>query len=164
MTSIADRLAAARGQADLAPEAKLELLVALSRDSEEQVRAEARRTLSAWPSDSLKPLLSRRGTSREALNYFLTLENLRTELLPELLGNRNAPQEAIAELATIADLETVKVLLDNIDRLRTKALVALKSNSAYLKMHESRLTALEEGFIFEPSFLELLIAEAQLED
>ncbi len=164
MSPIADRLAAARGEGGLPPEAKLQRLVILSHDPDEHVRAEARRTLEAWPSDTLKPLLANRSISPVVLDYFLTLENLRSELLPELLANRSTPHEAIAELAAIADLESVKILLDNIDRLRTQALIALKSNSAYLKMHESRLTALEEGFIFEPSFLDLLIAEAQLED
>ncbi len=163
MTPSTDKLTAARGQVHMPPEAKLELLVALSRDADEGVRIEARRTLSAWPAETIEPLLHRGGTA-ESLEYFLTLENLRTELLPAILGNRRAPQDQIAELAAIADLETVKILLDNIDRLRTQALVSLKSNSSYLKMHESRLTALDEGFIFEPSFLELLIAEAQIED
>lgn len=164
MTPITDKLAAARGEADLPPEAALGLLVALSRDADERVRTEARRTLAAWPAETLESLVSRQNTSADVLEFFLTPENLRPELLPNLLTNRYTPQDAIAELAAIADLEIVKILLDNIDRLRTRALVALKNNSSYLKMHESRLTALEEGFVFEPSFLELLIAEAQLED
>lgn len=165
MTMIAgDKLAAARGQAGLPPEASLELLVALTNDAEEQVRAESRRTLATWQAGTLAPLLSRRGTTAEVLEYFLVLENVRNELLPAILTNRNTPQQAVIELASIADLETIKVLLENIDLLRTNALVALKSNTAYLKMHESRLAAQTEGFVFEPSFLELLIAEAQLEE
>lgn len=164
MTPGSEKLAAARGLAPLPPDAKLELLVALTRDSEEQIRAEARKTLASWDAAELRPLLRRRALSDETLDYFLSLDNIRSELLPDVLANRNAPQDAVAELAAIADLDTVKILLDNIDRLRTEALIALKSNSSYLKMHESRLTAIEEGFVFEPSFLELLIAEAQLED
>lgn len=164
MTPITDKLAAARGQANVPPEAALELVVALSHDSDEQVRSEARRTLASWPAEELEPLLRRRTTSPQVLEYFLTSENLRRELLPTVLANRNAPPDAVTELAAIADLETVKIMLDNIDRLRTQALVSLKNNTSYLQMHQSRLTALEEGFIFEPGFLELLIAEAQLED
>lgn len=164
MTPITDKLAAARGEAGLPPDTSLELLVALSRDPDEQVRVESRRTLAAWSADTLGPLLRRRGTSAEVFEYFLVSENVRLELLPDVLANRHTPQDAVAELAAVADLETVKILLDNIDRLRTQALLSLRSNSSYLKMHESRLSSLEEGFVFEPSFLELLIAEAQLED
>jgi hypothetical protein len=160
----ANKLAAARGQAGLPPEAALELLVALSRDADQEVRSEARRTLAAWPTETLQPLLTRRSTTAEVLEYQLVPENLRRELLPPILANPDAPQQAAAELAAVADLDTVKVLLENIDLLRTPVLVALKNNTAYLKMHESRLTAQTEGFVFEPSFLELLIAEAQLEE
>jgi len=161
---IADKLAAARGQVDLPPETALELLVALAGDPDQQVRGEARRTLASWTSEKVQPLLGRRAVAPEVLAYFLQPENFRLELLPAALANRRTPQQAVVELAALADLDTVKVLLDHIDLLRTQALIALKNNSSYLKMHQSRLTALEEGFVFEPSFLELLIAEAQLED
>jgi len=164
VTPITDKLAAARGQANVPPEAMLELVVGLSRDADTQVRTEARRTLGSWPAEKLEPLLRRRTTSAQVLEYFLTPENLRRELLPAVLTSRNLPQDTLTELAAVADLDTVKILLDNIDRLRTPALISLKGNTSYLQMHQSRLTALEEGFIFEPGFLEMLIAEAQLED
>ena len=164
MTPIADKLTAARGRSDVAPEAALELVVALTTDSDDQVRAEARRTLSAWPAETLQPLLRRASTSAQALGYFLIPENFRLQLLEDVLANRHCPQQALAELATLADLDTVKIMLENIDRLRTPALTALKSNSSYLEMNQSRLAAREEGFLFELSFLELMIAEAQLED
>ena len=77
MTPIADKLAAARGQAKIAPEAGLELVVALARDPDEQVRAEARRTLAAWPAETLQPLLRRSSASAQTLEYFLNLENLK---------------------------------------------------------------------------------------
>jgi hypothetical protein len=164
VTPTPDKLAAARGLANLPPEAALELLVALARDEDAAVRAQARHTLESWSSDKLQPALARRSASAEVLEYFLAPDNLRRDLLPAILKNRNTPQEPLAELAAGADLETVKLLLDNIDALRTPALVSLKNNSTYRGMHTSRLAALEEGFVFEPSFLELLIAEAQLED
>ena len=164
MTPITDKLAAARGQTNVAPEAALELVVALTGDPDDQVRAEARRTLSSWPPETLQPLLRRASTSPQALEYFLISENFRPELLEDLLANCHSPQQALAELAAIADLDTVKIMLENIDRLRTPALTALKSDSSYLQMNQSRLAAREEGFLFELSFLELMIAEAQLEE
>ena len=164
MTPITDKLAAARGQTNIAPEAALELVVALTEDPDDQVRAEARRTLSSWSPETLQPLLRRASTSPQALEYFLIPENFRPELLEDLLANRHSPQQALAELAAIADLDSIKIMLENIDRLRTPALTALKSNSSYLQMNQSRLAAREEGFLFELSFLELMIAEAQLED
>ncbi len=164
MSASADKLAAARGLAALPPEASLELLVALAADDDAEVRAEARRTLDSWDGPTLQPLLARRTTSPEVLEFFLRSGNVRPEVLPAVLANRHAPQDAVADLAAVADLETIKVLLDNIDTLRTPALVALRGNSSYQGMTTSRLAAIEEGFLFEPSFLELLIAEAQIED
>ena len=164
MTPITDKLAAARGQTNIAPEAALELVVALTDDPDDQVRAEARRTLSSWSPETLQPLLRRASTSPQALEYFLIPENFRPELLEDLLANRHSPQQALAELAAIADLDSIKIMLENIDRLRTPALTALKNNSSYLQMNQNRLAAREEGFLFELSFLELMISEAQLED
>ncbi len=164
MTPATDKLAAARGMANVPPEVALELVVALSRDPDPAVRVAAGTTLRAWPSGQLQPLLARRAVSTEVLEYFLHPETARLDLLPTVLPHRNVPQQALAELAAAADLETVKILLEHIDALRTSALTALKNNSAYLAMHGSRLASLEEGFVFEPSFLDLLIAEAQIED
>ena len=160
-----DKLAAARGQTDLPPEARLELLVALTDEDEDAgVRSEARRTLSEWTSDELTPILRRRSTSKDTLRYFLQPDNLRKELLPALLANRSTPQDVVADLAAGADIDTVRILLDNIDRLRTKALTALRDNSAYLNLYENRLTAVDDGFVFEPNLLEMLIIEARIED
>lgn len=164
MTPTADKLAAARGLANVPPEVALELVVALVRDEDPAIRVAAGSTLQSWASEKLEPLLARRSTSPEVLEYFLRPEHLRSELLPTVLSHRSVPQQSLTELAAAADLDTVKVLLDHIDALRTPALSALKGNSAYLEAHGSRLSALGEGFVFEPSFLELLIAEAQLED
>jgi hypothetical protein len=159
-----DKLAAARGQIDLPPEARLELLVALTDEDDVDIRSEARRTLSAWSTDDLTPILRRRATSPDTLKYFLHRENLRSDLLPVLLANRSTPQESVADLAAEADMDTVRILLDNIDRLRTKALTALRDNSSYLSLYENRLTAVDDGFVFEPNLLEMLIIEARLED
>jgi len=164
VTPAPDKLAAARGLANVPPEIALELVVALVRDEDPAIRAAAGGTLKSWTSEKLQPLLARRGASPETLEYFLRPENLRPDLLPTVLSHRSVPQRPLAELAAAADLDTVKLLLEHIDALRTPALTALKGNSAYLEMHGSRLSALGEGFVFEPSFLELLIAEAQLED
>ncbi len=94
MSTAANKLTAARGAAGLPPEAALELVVALSTDPDEMVRSEARKTLQAWPPDTLQPLLKRRATSPDVLEYFLRTDNLRIELLPTVLGNRSTPQEA----------------------------------------------------------------------
>jgi hypothetical protein len=160
-----DKHAAARGELEMPREAALELLVALSDEDEDAgIRTEARRTLTQWSDEDLRPLVRRRGCSAEVLRYFLRQDNLRLELLPAVLANRATPQEDVADLAAIADIETVKVLLDNIDRLRTQALIALKGNTSYLTLYENRLTAVDDGFVFEPNLLELLIIEARLED
>jgi hypothetical protein len=159
-----DKLAAASGQSDLAPESALELLVALTEEEDAEIRRHAHTTLASWTEEQLKPLLKRRGTSPEVLCYFLSQDHLRPELLPTVLANRATPANAIAELATVADMDTIKIMLDNIERLRTLALVALKNNPSYMTLYNNRSALNDEGFVFEPNLLEMLIIEARLED
>ncbi len=146
------------------PESALELLVALTEEDDSDIRREARSTLEAWTNEQLTPLLKRRAASTETLRYFLNQDTLRMELLPTLLANRSTPQDAVADLATVANMDTIKCMLDNIDRLRTSALVALKNNASYMKLYENRSSVTDEGFVFEPNLLEMLIIEARLED
>jgi hypothetical protein len=159
-----DKLAAASGTLDMAPESALELLVALTEEEDAEIRRRAHATLSSWTPEQLNPLLRRRAASPDALRYFLNQDNLRDELLPAVLANRSTPQEAIADLAAVANMETIKIMLDNIDRLRTNALIALKNNSSYMTLYENRSAGTEDGFVFEPNLLEMLIIEARLED
>ena len=159
-----DKLAAASGQLDMAPEAALELLVALTEEEDSEIRLRANGTIASWTEEKLIPVLRRRGTSPEVLKYFLNQDSMRMEILPVVLCNRSTPQDAIADLAALGNMETVKVLLDNIYRLRTNALIALKNNASYANLYENRFTEVEDGFVFEPNLLEMLIIEARLED
>ncbi len=159
-----DKLAAASGSLDMPPESALELLVALTEEEDAEIRRRAHATLSSWTIEQLNPLLRRRGASPDALRYFLNQDTLRSELLPTLLTNRSTPQDAVADLAAVADMGTIKIMLDNIDRLRTNALVALKNNASYMTLYENRETGAEDGFVFEPNLLEMLIIEARMED
>ncbi len=160
-----DKLAAASGQlADVAPETAIELLVALTEEDDAEVRRRAHTTLASWTEDQLRPLLKRRGASAEVMRYFLSTDNLRPELLPVVLANRATPPDAIADLAAVAGMDTIKIMLDNIERLRTQALVALKNNASYMTLYENRSSLDEDGFVFEPNLLEMLIIEARLED
>jgi hypothetical protein len=159
-----DKLAAASGTLDMAPETALELLVALTEEEDAEIRRQAHATLSTWTTEQLTPLLRRRGTSSDVLRYFLNQDALRIELLPTVLSNRATPQEAIADLAAVANMQTIKIMLDSIDRLRTQALIALKNNSSYMTLYENRQAGTEDGFVFEPNLLEMLIIEARLED
>jgi hypothetical protein len=159
-----DKLAAAGGQLDMAPENALELLVALTEEEDSEVRRRAHTTIASWTEPQLRPLLRRRGASPDVLKYFLEPDRLRMELLPVLLNNRSTPPETMAELAETAGMEVIKIMLDNIGGLRTQALIALKSNKAYLSLYENRDSTADDGFVFEPSLLEMLIIEARLED
>ena len=159
-----DKLAAASGSLDMPPESALELLVALTEEEDAEIRRQAHGTLASWTVEQLNPLLKRRAASPDTLRYFLNQNTLRSELLPTVLANRSTPQDAIADLAAVAGMGTIKIMLDNIDRLRTNALVALKNNSSYLTLYANRQTGVEDGFVFEPNLLEMLIIEARLED
>ncbi|MGH9783032.1 MAG: hypothetical protein ACRD88_02510, partial [Terriglobia bacterium] len=80
---------------------------------------------------------------------------------PMLLTHPTAPLDAIADLAAKAGPKVIPLLLDNIDLLKTSALIALKDNPAYLTWQKEPQT---EGVVIEVDLLEMLIAEAEAED
>ncbi|MGH9658735.1 MAG: hypothetical protein ACRD96_09335, partial [Bryobacteraceae bacterium] len=156
-----DKLAVARGTTPVPEGKRLRVLVALAADPSEAVRRAAQATLDDLAEEDCAEELAERTLDEAVARYFLDAAHVRPPLLPMLLTHPAAPQDAISDLAAQAGPKVVPLLLDNIDLLKTSALIALKDNPAYLTWQESPQT---EGVVIEVDLLEMLIAEAEAED
>ena len=126
---------AARGALQVSAAENIEILVYLARYN--KVFGElARMTLAGWDEKACLAAVSDPQTPAEVLNYFISSENLRPRLLPQLLENPSVREDQIAKLATSALRDTVDVMLKT-PRVRSlrRVVDALKSNP-YLKKEE----------------------------
>ena len=122
----------ARGGSLDSDDPRLDLLITLSDDSNEQVRQAAQETLARLPDIECARLLASPGLDSSVVQYFLEPPHFRPSLLPVLLSHPATPQGAVAELAARADTDLVSQLLAHLELLKTPVLVALKENPAYL--------------------------------
>lgn len=160
-TAEEERLALARGTRPVPEAQRLSVLVMLTADPSEAVRQAAEATLDDMVEEDLAELLAERTLDESVARYFLKPKHLRAPLLPLLLTHPAVPQDAITELAATAGVSTIPELLDNIDLLKTPALIALKGNQAYVDWQKAPPA---EGLVIEVDLLDLLIAEAELEE
>ena len=126
---------AARGALQVPPAENIEILVYLARHN--KVFGElARMTLAGWDEKASRAAASDPETSAEVLDYFISPDNLRPRLLPELLENPSVPEGKLIKLALSASRETIDVMLKSqrVQSLRG-VLDALRS-SPYLKPEE----------------------------
>ena len=156
-----EKLALARGARQIPEAQRLRTLVALTSDPSEAVRQAAQGTLDDMEEEDCAELLAERTLDESVARYFLDSRHLRPPLLPLLLTHPTAPQDAIVELAASAGITAIPELLDNIDLLKTPVLIALKGNERYLDWQKAPPA---EGLVIEVDLLDLLIAEAELED
>jgi hypothetical protein len=156
-----ERLALARGTKRIPEDQRLRVLVALTGDASDAVRRAAQATLDDMEEEDCAELLAERTLDESVARYFLDATHLRVTLLPLLLTHPAVPQDAVLELAATAGISAIPELLENIDLLTTPALIALKGNQSYLKWQEAPPA---EGLVIEVDLLDLLIAEAELED
>jgi hypothetical protein len=156
-----EKLAVARGTTPIPQGSRLRVLVALAADPSEAVRRAAQATLDDLAEEDCADELAERTLDEAVARYFLDAAHVRPPLLPMLLTHPVAPPDAIVDLAAKAGPNAIPLLLDNIDLLKTSALIALKDNPAYLTWQESPQT---EGVVIEVDLLEMLIAEAEAED
>jgi len=160
-TTEEEKRVVARGTRPAPEGQQLSILVALIADSNEAVRRAAQATLDDLPEEDCAEQLAERTLDEVVARYFLDPAHLRPPLLPMLLTHPATPPDAIADLAAKAGPKVIPVLLDNLDLLKTSALVALKENQAYLTWQKEPQT---EGVVIEVDLLEMLIAEAEAED
>jgi hypothetical protein len=156
-----ERLALARGTRPIPEGQRLRVLVALTGDASEAVRRAAQETLDGMAEEDCAELLAERTLDESVARYFLDPKQLRPPLLPLLLTHPAVPQAAVTELAATAGVSVIPELLDNIDLLKTSALIALKGNQSYVDWQKEPPA---EGLVIEVDLLDLLIAEAELEE
>ena len=68
------------------------------------------------------------------------------------------PEDAVITLTEVADEKIVPTLLENLDLLKTSALLALKDNPTYLHWQKNPPP---EGLVVEVDILEMLISEME---
>jgi len=139
---------------------RLAMLVALAHDADPAERSLAEEELHNFPDEQCMEALHSSSCPEPVLRYFLDPAHARPSLLTALLIHPASPQEAIVTLAGAAGPPVLEVLLDQLDLLKTPALVALKDNSAYLHWQKAPP---EGGFVLEIDLLDLLIREAEAE-
>ena len=159
-TSPEQKLAAARGQLEIPEEHRLAVLVLLSADSSQEIGRAAHETLQQMPEEQCMELVTAPSLPEVVARYFLDPAYVRPSVLPLLLIHPDSPQDAITKLAAQAGPEALAVLLEQLDLLKTPALIALKDNPAYL---DWQTTPPKEGFVLEVNLLEMLIQEVESE-
>lgn len=155
-----EKLAIARETKQVPEEQRLSLLVSLAADSHDEVRRAAQETLDRLPDEDCADTLASESLEDAVARYFLRPAHVRTVLLPILLANPASPPDAVAALAGKAGPEVIPVLLDNVDLLKTPALVSLRDNPAYLEWQKEPPT---QGLVIEVDLLEMLIEESEAE-
>jgi hypothetical protein len=141
------RLMAAQGTLPLKPEDLVDLLLHLTRDSEEHVRAAAHATLLATLAETLLPIAKDRQTPADVLAWVLAYRSER-ELREAALQNTSLADEAVESLAAALPAELAELVVINQVRLlrRTSLLEALESNPQLNSDQRRRLRELRETF------------------
>jgi len=127
---------AARGALQVPAAENIEILVYLARHN--KVFGElARMTLAGWDEKASRAAAADPQTPREVLEYFISPDNLRPQLLSTLLENPSVPEGQLIKLALSATRESIEVMLKS-PRVRSLngVLQALRSNP-YLEKSEA---------------------------
>ena len=138
---------AARGALSVPPGEMIEILVYLALHHK-LFGAQARLTLAGWDEKASMAAAADPATSAEVLGYFVSLENLRTCLLPALAENPAVSEEAIDGLAVSGTRSAIEVLLTSARVMRSPRLLQALQTNANLRPDElddigSKLAALE---------------------
>src|ERR1019366_8295001 len=101
---------AARGALSVPPDETIEILVYLALHHK-LFGSQARLTLAGWDEKASLAAAADPKTSAEVLGYFVSLENLRTCLLPALADNPSVGEESLDALAVTGTRPVVEALL-----------------------------------------------------
>ena len=119
---------AARGALSVPPGETIEILVYLALHHK-LFGPQARITLAGWDEKASLAAAADPTTSAEVLGYFVSLENLRTSLLPALAENPSVGEEALNALAVSGSRSVVEALLMSARVMSSPRLLqALQSN------------------------------------
>ncbi|MBI3933714.1 MAG: hypothetical protein HY316_03425 [Acidobacteria bacterium] len=144
----------------IAGQKQLAVLVSIAGGKDAEASRGAAETLAGLSDEECLDLLAAITLEEPVARYFLNAPSIRPALLPLLLGHPDTPQDAIIALAGSAGPDIVPVLLDQLDLLKTPALVALKENSTYLLWQKEPPA---QGYVLEVDLLDLLIQEMETE-
>lgn len=137
---------------------RLAELISATESADSETRRGAAETLHGFSDEECLDLLAAITLEEPVARYFLKDSNVRPALLPVLLGHPDTPQDAIVELAGSAGPDIIPTLLDQIDLLKTPALIAMKDNSTYLDWQKQPPP---QGYVLEVDLLDLLIHEME---
>lgn len=131
---------AAKGALSVPPDENIEILVYLAKHN--KIFGDlARMTLAGWDEKASLAAASDPETPREVLDYLIAPENIRSKLLPALLGNTSVPDSQLAKFAISASGEAIEAMLQS-ERIRASAAIleTLRANP-YLKAEQSSVVA-----------------------
>jgi hypothetical protein len=127
---------AARGALSVAPAENLEILVHLAKHS--RVFGElAKMTLAGWDLEVCRDAAANPRTEREVLDYLISPDNLRPQLLPVLLENKSVPEGVLAKMAVSATREQIEVLLKSPRVRENQTVLQALAPNPYLKSNET---------------------------
>ena len=144
---------AARGSLSLPPEETIEVLVYLALHHK-LFGEQARLMLAGWDEKASLAAAADPKTSAEVLGYFVSLENLRTCLLPALAENSAVGEEALDAIAVSGSRSVVETLLLSPRMMSSPRLLQALQSNANLRANElseigKKLAALEPGPVAE---------------
>jgi len=140
---------AARGALSVPPEETIEILVFLALHSK-LFGERARLTLAGWDEKASVAAAADPKTSAEVLGYFVSVENLRSCLLPALAENPSVSEEALDRLAATGSRSIVEALLASPRVMSAPRLLQALQTNANLRPNE--LSAMGEKLAaMEPS-------------
>src|SRR5271157_5043901 len=144
---------AARGSLSLPPEETIEVLVYLALHHK-IFGPQARITLAGWDEKASLAAAGDPNTSAEVLGYFVSLENLRTSLLPALAENPAVGEEALDALAVSGSRLVVEALLASARVMSSPRLLQALQSNANLRANElseigKKLAAMETSPVAE---------------
>ncbi|HWP41687.1 MAG TPA: hypothetical protein VNO14_00530, partial [Blastocatellia bacterium] len=157
------RLAAARGLLPLTNEEALEVLVTLSSDESEEVRAAARSTLDTLDPQTFAALASDRNAPAEVLGFLCLWPRAPREMVEMAIFNSATPDAALARLAAQsrdgAIIEAISLKQQSLIR-SPEIIEAILANSACTPEAERRAREVRQEF-FEKQFGAEMIAHEQ---
>jgi len=138
---------AARGALAVPPGETIEILVHLALHNK-LFAEQARLTLAGWDEKASLAAAADPKTSPEVLGYFLSLENLRTSLLPALAENPAVSEESLDGVAVAGARWAVEALLTSPRVMNSLRLLQALQSNAHLRPNElgeiaKKLAALE---------------------
>lgn len=126
---------AARGALSVPPEETIEILVYLALHSK-LFSEQARLTLAGWDEKASLAVAADPKTSADVLGYFISPENLRPRLLPELAENPSISEESLDAIAVSGSRSVVEALLASTRVMSSPRLLEGLKTNANLRPNE----------------------------